>query len=195
MSPQPRPLARRIGLDGNPLRRRIDRVQAALTLLLIAAFLTAAPVLTAVAGHWTRTVGLGQENAERAWREVTAIVVRAPATGRNGAFAAWGPLRARARWTASDGQERSGLVPVTAGTRAGSRFLLWVNGRGVPTGPPMRPAEPGQLAALAEMVTIGVLAVAACLIADGGRILFDRCRLATWEKEWQAIGPLWSRQP
>jgi hypothetical protein len=195
MSPRPRPLARRIGLDRNPLRRRIDRVQAALALLLIAAFLTAAPVLTAVAGHWARTVGMGQEHAERAWREVTAIVVRGPATGRHETFSAWGPVRARARWTAPDGRERSGLVPVTAGTRTGSSFLLWVNASGTPTGPPMRPVEQGQQAALAELVTLCVLAVAACLIADTGRILLDRRRLATWEKEWRAIGPLWTRQP
>jgi hypothetical protein len=44
-------------------------------------------------------------------------------------------------------------------------------------------------------VTLCVLAVAACLTADTGRILLDRRRLAAWEKEWQAIGPLWSRQP
>ena len=194
MSPRPRPLARRIGLDRNPLRRRIDRVQAVLTLLLIAAFLTAAPVLTAVAGHWARTLGMGQEQAERAWREVTATVVGGPATGRPGAFSAWGPVRARARWTAPDGRGRSGLVQVTAGTRVGSRFLVWVNASGVPTGPPMRPVEPGQQAALAELVTLCVLAVAACLIADTGRILFDRHRLAAWEKEWRAIGPLWTRQ-
>ena len=195
MSPLPRPLARRIGLDRNPLRRRIDRVQAALTLLLIAAFLTAAPVLTAVTGHWARTVGKGQEHEQRVWRQVTAIVVHRPATGRHGAFSARGPVRATARWTAPDGQEHSGLVPVTAGTRTGSTFLLWVNASGVPTGPPMQPAEAGQQAALAELVTLCVLSVAACLIADTGRILLDRRRLATWEKEWQAIGPLWSRQP
>ncbi len=195
MSPRPRPLARRIGLDRNPLRRRIDRVQAALTLLLVAAFLTALPLLTAVAGHWARTVGMGQEHAERAWRQVTAIVVRGPATGRHGAFSAWGTVRAKARWTAPDGRERSGMVPVTAGTRAGGTFLLWVNGRGLPTGPPMRAVEQGQQAALAELVTLSVLSVTACLIADTGRILLDRRRLAAWEKEWRAIGPLWSRQP
>ena len=195
MSSRPRPLARRIGLDRNPLRRRIDRVQAALALLLIAAFLTAAPVLTAVAGHWARTVGLGQEHAQRAWREVTAIVVRGPATGRAGTFSAWGPVRARARWTAPDGRERSGLVPVIAGTRTGCSFLLWVNASGIPTGPPMRPVEQGQQAALAELVTLCVLAVTACLIAGTGRILLERRRLATWEKEWRAIGPLWTRQP
>jgi len=152
-------------------------------------------VLTAVAGHWARTMGMGQEHVERAWREVTAIVVRGPATGRHGTVSAWGPVRARARWKAPDGRERSGVVPVTAGTGAGAKFLLWVNASGVPTGPPMRPVEPGQQAVVAELVTLSVLALTACLIADTGRILLDRRRLGTWEKQWRAIGPLWSRQP
>jgi hypothetical protein len=59
----------------------------------------------------------------------------------------------------------------------------------------MRPVEPGQQAVVAELVTLCVLAVTACLIADTGRILLDRRRLGTWEKQWRAIGPLWSRQP
>ena len=122
-------------------------------------------------------------------------MVRGPGIGQPGAFSAWGPVRARARWTAPDGRERSGLVPVTAGTRTGSTFLLWVNASGLPTGPPIRAAEQGQQALLAELMTLCVLGVAACLIADTGRILLDRRRLAAWEKEWQAIGPLWTRQP
>jgi len=59
---------------------------------------------------------------------------------------------------------------------------------------PLRTAQREQKAALAELVTICTLAVAACLIADTGRKMFDRRRLASWDKEWRAIGPLWSRQ-
>ena len=63
-------------------------------------------------------------------------------------------------------------------------------GRGVPTRPPGRTVEPGQLEALAELMILCVLAVAGCLIADTGRILLDRRRLAAWEKEWRATGLL-----
>ena len=112
MSPRRSRLARRLGLDRNPLRRRIDRVQAILGGLLIAAFLTAAPLLMAAAGHWASTAGLREEHAERAWRQVTAIVLRGSAARPDRAYAAWGIVWVSARWAAPDGQVRSVLIPV-----------------------------------------------------------------------------------
>ena len=41
-----------LGWDRNPMRRRIDRVEAAMVAGLIAVFLISAPVLGAAAGHW-----------------------------------------------------------------------------------------------------------------------------------------------
>jgi len=191
-----RRLARQFGLDRNPLRRRIDRAQAALLFVLIAAFVAAAPVLTAVAGHWARNAGISEQRAERGWRQVTAtLLVPGPATGRNRTFpAAPMMVRATAQWRAPDGQLRTGLVPVIPGVRAGSTVPVWVNAAGFPGRQPLRTAQREQKAALAELVTICALAVAACLIADTGRKMFDRRRLASWDKEWRAIGPLWSRQ-
>lgn len=188
-------LARRLGFDRNPLRRRIDRVQTVLAFLLVAAFLTAAPVLTAAAGHWARAAGIREEQAQRAWRQVTAIVMRGPAGRQDRALAAWGNGRASARWTAPDGQVRSGLVPVSSGTRTGSRVPVWVDRTGFPAGAPLRPAQQRQRTALAELLTMWALAIAVCLIADVGRGLLDRRRIAAWGTEWRAIEPLWSRQP
>jgi len=39
---------------------------------LIIVFLIAAPVLVAVAGHWTSTAGTRQQRAEMTWRQVPA---------------------------------------------------------------------------------------------------------------------------
>jgi hypothetical protein len=41
-----RRLARRLGLDGNPLRRRTDRTAVCFAALLLAMFLIGAPVLS-----------------------------------------------------------------------------------------------------------------------------------------------------
>ena len=185
-------LAGRLGLDRNPLRRRIDRAQTVLAFLLVAAFLTAAPVLMAAAGHWARAAGAREEHAQRAWRQVTAIVYPARTSARTG-LCAWATGRAQAQWTAPGGRLRSGLVPVVAGTRAGSRVPLWVHSAGFPAGAPLRPAQQRQRTALAEPLTVSALAVVARLIAGAGRGLLDRRRIAAWEKEWRAIGPLWSR--
>jgi hypothetical protein len=39
-------LSRRLGLDGNPLRRRIDKLAACMAALLMAVFLIGAPMLS-----------------------------------------------------------------------------------------------------------------------------------------------------
>ena len=44
-------LARRLGLDGNPLRRRTDKIEAWLAALTLVVFVTAAPVLSVAVGH------------------------------------------------------------------------------------------------------------------------------------------------
>ena len=50
-------LARRLGLDGNPLRRRTDKIAACLAALLLAAFLIGAPVLSVAAVGWAGRPG------------------------------------------------------------------------------------------------------------------------------------------
>jgi hypothetical protein len=49
-------IARKLGLDGNPLRRRTDKAAAGLVALLLAVFLIGAPFLSvaAVGPHWTK---------------------------------------------------------------------------------------------------------------------------------------------
>jgi hypothetical protein len=63
-----------LGWDRNPLRRRIDRVEAAMVAGLIAVLLISAPMLAAVAGHWIGSASMQQQRAEAAWRLVPATV-------------------------------------------------------------------------------------------------------------------------
>ena len=45
-------IARKLGLDGNPLRRRTDKIAACAAALLLAVFLTGAPLLSVAAAGW-----------------------------------------------------------------------------------------------------------------------------------------------
>ena len=63
-----------LGWDRNPLRRRIDRVEAAMVAGLIAVFLISAPVLATVAGYWIGSAGMREQRAEVASRLVPATV-------------------------------------------------------------------------------------------------------------------------
>ena len=44
----------------------------------------------------------------------------------------------KARWTAPDGQVRTGEVPAAPGARVGSTVRIWVDSTGEQTGPPLR---------------------------------------------------------
>ena len=111
-------LARRLGLDGNPLRRRTDKIAAFLAALLVAVFLIGAPLLSVVAVGWAGRAGAVGQGAERSWLQVPAVLLqaRAAARRRRGSrlFPGPGPVEG-ARRAAADrsdpGQQRPGRWP------------------------------------------------------------------------------------
>jgi len=90
-------LARRLGLDGNPLRRRTDRAAAWAAALLLAVFLIGAPLLSVAAIGWAGRAGAADQPAERSWRQVPAVLLEAPQAPAREMV---GYSRVRARWTA-----------------------------------------------------------------------------------------------
>jgi hypothetical protein len=64
--------SRTLGWDRNPLRRRTDRIEAAMVAALIGVFLICAPVLAAVASHWIGSATVPEQTIEAAWRLVPA---------------------------------------------------------------------------------------------------------------------------
>jgi hypothetical protein len=187
-------ITRLLGRDGNPLRRRTDRLEAAFVTGLVAMFLIATPVLAIVAGRVTDDMGVREQHAQRAWRQVPARVVQsadatsAPSYGSSGS---WVP----ARWKTPGGQLREGLIAVDLTARAGQRVRVWVDGRGRLTAPPATHGQIQANVALATMIAPVILAVV--LLAAGGsvRLILNRRRMADWEQAWRSVGPRWTRQP
>jgi len=97
-------LARRLGLDGNPLRRRSDAIAIYLGILLVAAFLIGAPPLSGAAIGWA-----GHAGPRLPAPRVPAGPGRTTAVG--GAF---GYSRVRAGQTAPDMRPRTGHLAVVA---------------------------------------------------------------------------------
>lgn len=184
--------SRMLGWDHNSLRRRIDRVEAAMVAGLIAVFLIFAPVLGVVAGHLVSSANMQQQRAESAWRLVPATV-QVSAQGDNSAWAS--TVRVLARWTAPDGLVRRGWIPVSPADAAAGSTRVWVTRSGSLTGPPLLHSQVQANTVMAELVTVLVLGLLLWLAGGAGRVLLDRRRLAGWSRAWRVAEPGWTRKP
>jgi hypothetical protein len=189
-----RRLGRWLGLDGNPLRRRTDRIATWLMAQFLVVVLIGAPLFAIAAFTWAGRAGAAEQRAERSWREVPAVLLRpvpAPDSFAGGVFGyAWVP----ARWTAPDGQVRSGEIPVEVGLSTGRKGLLWVDAAGTPTDAPLTHRAVLARAASAAAVATVVLLIALSCLALVVRWLLDRRRLADWELAWAIVGPQWTKR-
>jgi hypothetical protein len=186
--------ARRIRLGRNPLRRRIDTVAACLRAGLLVAFLVGAPLLSMAAAGWSSHNGNAQLGAQRSWHRVSAVLLHSspvPAVYANGLDGgAWVP----ARWTAPDGQLRTGRIEVATGLTAGQTVPLWVTAAGTPAGTPLTRDAVLARAVIAAVIAPLVLAIVLGIMGRVLRWVLDRRRLAGWESAWAAVGPQWTRR-
>jgi hypothetical protein len=187
-------VARRLGFDHNPLRRRLDVIEAWLLPAVIAVFLAFGPLLVGGADAWAHARNAAVQQDQRSWHQVPAVLLQAvpgPVMSDNGAnsWTTWTP----ARWT-SGGRPHSGLVPATSGTSAGSTVPVWLDRAGHVRAPPLTAAQVRDRATVAAIAALTALAVFLAAVALIGRRLLDRKRLAGWGTAWLSVGPQWSRR-
>jgi len=189
-----RRLRGRLGLDGNPLRRRTDRVATWLAAQFLVVVLIGVPLAGIAAFTWAARAGAAELRAERSWREVPAVLLRSvpvPDSFAGGVFGySWVP----ARWRAPDGQVRSGDIAVEVGLAAGRTVRMWVDHTGRPTDPPLTHKAMLARAATAAAVATVLLLIVLSFLAMAGRWLLDRRRLANWELAWAIVGPQWTKR-
>ncbi len=172
-------------LRPNPLRRPSDRVELALVVLLLAAFLAAAVVAPFLGARIDQSQSAAAEHLHPA----VAVLTGDGPYGNGLAGNGW----ATARWRAPDGQQRTGtLTTLTApdiwNASPGTRVPVWLTSSGAPAIPP-----PGPGTALFTTVSIVMLAGITLMICYWlCRVLLDRRRLAAWESAWARTGPRWT---
>jgi hypothetical protein len=188
-------LSRRLGVDGNPLRRRADKIEAWLTPAAIAVFLGLCPVIGIGVSAWAHAENAAVERAElTSWHSVRAVLLQpapGPAQSDNGAntWTVWVP----ARWS-TGGRQYKRAVPVPAGTPARSTVTVWLNRVGAVQTPPASASQVAWLADTATAIGLAALAVVLGLLAWLVRRALDQRRLAGWESAWLTVGPRWSRR-
>lgn len=186
--------ARQLGLDRNPLRRRIDRIEAFVRLTVLVLLLAAVPVGVFLAGRTADHVFGHQAQVQQASDyQVTAVLTQdAPMVGAVDPYSAVETAWATARWTAPNGTVHTGGALVTAGTRKGSKTRVWINAAGAITDPPA-----GHRDVMAEVaVTAMVSGTVLILLLFGTEAIvihsLNRRRFGAWDAEWRATGPIWT---
>jgi hypothetical protein len=137
-------LARRLGTDHNPLRRRSDLIQAWLLPAAIAAFLVLGAPVAFGAIAVTHADNVATRQADRALHPVEAVLLTAApgplesARGTN-SWLVW----TSARWIAA-GRPHVGLVPTGSGSRAGAVVRVWLDRAGQVRLPPLTAGQAGE---------------------------------------------------
>ena len=189
-------LARALGLDGNPLRRSTDRAVAWIRVGTLAAFLTGGPLAAIGAGHWMYHAGTAEARAQAADRHSARAVLLEPVTPPVTIAAASGDDQAwvLAQWQGTGTAPRTGKVPATVGSPAGSAVTVWLDASGKLTGPPLQPGQVTDRTIAVAVLVPGVLALSLLTAQSLAQRLADRRRLAAWDAAWSTVGPQWTRR-
>jgi cytochrome c-type biogenesis protein CcmH/NrfG len=188
-------LARRLGLDGNPLRRGTDRAESWIRIVLVLAFLIGAPLTGWGAGRWAESVAPTAAHAQLAGEHRVPATLLAGVPISSAYYSGVGLGWVKARWTVPGGSVRTGYVQAWVGSRAGSTVPVWLDRSGELTAPPL---PRSQIQGWVLMMTVLATAVLALMLLAAmgllGRVL-ERQRLANWEQAWSAVEPQWTRRP
>jgi hypothetical protein len=173
----------------NQLRRRSDRFESCVILLLAVVFLAAV-----AAAPWLGERLYDSKRAEAAQlHPAMAVLTQAGPSGDYMTSAG----QAAARWRAPDGRQHKGILttmtaPGILNAPAGARVKVWLTAAGQPETPPASAAETVFSSVIMAIGMVFGAAVPVVMCYWVCRLVLDRCRLAAWASEWSLTGPRWT---
>jgi hypothetical protein len=178
--------------DHNPLRRPVDRLEAAVAVALVAVFLIAAPLVAFGVGRWSWDEGAATARAEQtAWHKVSAVVLQGVPRPQDDPYGAIYLAQVPVRWIAS-GTSHTGTVTTAAGVRTGATLTVWTGPHGQLTDAPLARAQIMHQAFFAALLAVLGFSLSLGVTAFVIRRILQRRRMDAWDAEWRATGPLWS---
>jgi len=184
-------IARRFALDRNPLRRKSDRIEAWILLVLTVAFLPMSIVTAVGASHWAEQSARCEYAAQRL-QEVSAVLLQAaPAT--DPAVDGSASVLVRARWPV-DRATHIGDIAVVPGTARGTTVQIWITKNGNVATPPLTSAQIDARVVAGIVLAPMAVALALWLLLCLVRWPLNRRRLASWAASWTSVGPRWTQR-
>lgn len=182
--------ARRLGIGRNPLRRRVDRLEAA---IVLSAVLAALVMIPAAAALGTSVRNSSENTAAQRRAVLTQVQARTLENTETAVADAPGQVTSQVRvaWSDPAGRPREGRTDVAIGTRQGTEVTIWLDSSGSIADPPRRA---GVSAAIGAAVGLSVATMSWLLIAVLARLAvvpLDRRRMRDWEREWEQVAARW----
>lgn len=178
---------RRVHPGRNPLVRAVDRVEAALLMLLFAGAFLTIPFAAAFGSetYASQTERAASEQASR--HPATAVSLAAVPSqvySSDGAGAPADSSMVSAAWVDGRGIRHTGDVLAVSGSPAGTRIGVWLDERGELAAEPLSPSTTVADGVFAGILTwVGVTGALAAVYWLG-RFVLDRMRAAAWDRAW-----------
>ncbi|MFI5694629.1 hypothetical protein ACIA58_22440 [Kribbella sp. NPDC051586] len=182
---------RRLGFGRNPLRRRVDRIEAA---LLLTALTVALLVIPAAAAIGTTIRDRSEQSAAAARAAAHPVHARTLESAADAVPSTLGlsTTLVPVRWYDASGSAHEGQADVLIGTAAGADLTIWLDETGAMTRAPHSPGDSATLGT-AVALTLPMLAwptifALFCL----ARRPLDRRRADAWARDWKQTSPRWT---
>jgi hypothetical protein len=185
-------LLRNVAGDDNPMRRPIDRLESAVMLGLVAAFLIAAPLVAIFAAHQVGAAATREQAAQDKWRLTSATLEQPASAGLIALDGNWETSWVRVGWQLPGRTPGTGLIAVALNAKKGQHVTVWVTPANKLTHPPLSNADVADRVLTAAAVAPVALAVLLLIAGDVVRVVANRRRMADWTRAWEAAGPKWT---
>jgi hypothetical protein len=183
-------LMRRVRLyrpDRNPLRRRWERIEAVIVMVLVLIGLASLPLALLVG-----TLAADSAAAEaHAGRWVTARLVAEVPVLSSSSYRLADPIE-NVRWQESDGRVVTAAAPVRWGMKAGDPIKVWLDETGRPAKAPPDQVEIALQGVMAGCAVVAVTIAVLSLAYAASRRILDARRAAAWGDDWVATDERWS---
>lgn len=187
-------LRRWAGLDGNPLRRRSDRLQTCMRLAAVV-FVVAGLFVTGLTARTTyaHDVTLQHANITAGYRTTGHVLSDKDTDLSPDGTVLRGMIRVA--WRDRAGQRHVQLAVAPIGGPAPTGVVpLWIDARGKASTSAPEAGRPVTAAVMTCLLGTGLTVTVAVLLYLLAMLPVERRRLAEWQAEWSVVEPSWRRQ-